>query len=114
MIFDRFLEMFRLFLCAFSHVSGSLFGGTNAERRTQVARWRGWPAGQLDILIVFRYDFCAFSMSRKPGNPSKGFLEVARFLWTEYEPVGARKDPNQTHLHHFPYHLRSADVPTGW
>ena len=77
-IFDRFLVICCLFLCGFSHVSGSFFGGTrelpskkpplhkkreqrtmnkepstqkrtrNAERRTQPARWRGWPAGQLD------------------------------------------------------------------
>ena len=39
-------------------MSGSLFATPpttqNAERRTQPARWRGWPAGQLDTILRLR------------------------------------------------------------
>ena len=48
------------------------------------------------------------------GNPLKSFLEVVRFFWTDYGPVGMHGDPNRMYFHDFPYHLRLAGGPAGW
>ena len=46
-----FGQLFAYFFVHFCMWLGRCFAPTtqNAERRTQPARWRGWPAGQLDI-----------------------------------------------------------------
>ena len=44
----------------------------------------------------------SFLRSWRPGNASKGFLEVIRFDSTEYEPVGRHGNPKRLHFHDFP------------
>ena len=60
-----------------------------------------------DNFDVFFYVVCRvgpFLMSWRPGNILKSFLEVVRFFWTDYGPVGMHGDPNRMHFHDFPYH----------
>ena len=49
--------------------------------------------------FIHFYVFDPFLRSWRPGNASKGILEVIRFICTEYEPVGRHGDPKRIHFH---------------
>ncbi len=49
------------------------------------------------------FDFCGrFGGENRPGRDLKSFMEVVRFILTEYEPVGSQGDPVLRNFNRFP------------
>ena len=57
--------------------------------------------------------FVIFLLKMGPGGPGRGlksFLEVVRFILTEYEPVGSHGDPVHDNFYRFLAHIFHQNV----